>query len=173
MLILVDTYTGQINVFLFALLEVIGFVWIYGLNNLLRDIKFMLGIDLGIYWKFCWSFFIPLASSFLFVLHMSSFEQITYGGKDYPLGAILLGYFLITLALLQFPLWAIYEILKSPEVTLIKKIKAVFKPNNEWGPRNSTIREEWLNECDQKTLGFWKNISDWFTSKSKDQNLTL
>ena len=88
MLVLFDTYTGQINIFLFALIEVIGFVWIYGLNNLLRDIKFMLGIDLGIYWKFCWSFVIPLTLTFLFSLRMSTFEQVTYAEKEYPLGAI-------------------------------------------------------------------------------------
>ena len=88
MLVLFDTYTGQINIFLFALIEVIGFVWIYGLNNLLRDIKFMLDIDLGIYWKFCWSFVIPLTLTFLFSLRMSTFEQVTYGKKEYPLGAI-------------------------------------------------------------------------------------
>ena len=87
MLILVYSYTGQIVVFIFALIEIVGFVWIYGLNNLLRDIKFMLGIDLGIYWKFCWSFFIPLALSCLIVNLAYSFK-VEYGGKDYPVGAL-------------------------------------------------------------------------------------
>ena len=68
MLILVENNTGQIIVFTYALIEIIGFVWVYGLYNLLRDIKFMLGIDLGIYWKFCWSFFIPLTLACIFAV---------------------------------------------------------------------------------------------------------
>ena len=54
------------------------------MKNVIRDIKFMLGIDLGIYWKFCWGFLIPIALSFFFIYFSATYEQIEYAGVPYP-----------------------------------------------------------------------------------------
>jgi len=75
-------------IFALAVLEVLGIVWVYGMKRVLEDIKFMLDIDLGIYWKFCWGILIPVALSFFFVYYTVTFEQIKYAGRDYPQAAI-------------------------------------------------------------------------------------
>ncbi len=54
------------------------------MKNVLRDIKFMLNIDLGIYWKFCWGFFIPVSLSFFFIYFCYEYEPIKYAGIAYP-----------------------------------------------------------------------------------------
>jgi solute carrier family 6 amino acid transporter-like protein 5/7/9/14 len=55
-----------------------------GLDRVLQDIKFMLGIELGIYWKFCWKFLIPFSLAFFFIYDSVTFEQITYADVAYP-----------------------------------------------------------------------------------------
>ena len=105
-----------------------------------------------------------------------------------------LGYFLIALPLLQFPIWAVYEMINRQENTLLEvssnqvpnsietsvktyasllqKIMASFKPNEHWGPKDSNIKEEWLDECRQRSNGFWKTNFDWPKSKVKTEELS-
>ncbi len=44
----------------------------------------MLDISVGIYWKFCWGFFIPVALIAIFVYALYSFERLKYAGVPYP-----------------------------------------------------------------------------------------
>ena len=48
-------------------LEIIAVNWVYGINNLCRDIEFMLGKKTGLYWKFCWTLLIPILLSIIFI----------------------------------------------------------------------------------------------------------
>ena len=75
-------------IFALAVLEVVAISWVYGMRRVIEDIKFMLEIDLGIYWKFCWGFLIPISLSFFFIYFAATFEQITYAGVAYPEVAI-------------------------------------------------------------------------------------
>lgn len=58
-----------------------------GLNNFVRDVKFMLDVELGIYWKFCWLVFIPLSLSGILVYVLCSMELPTMDGLYYPISA--------------------------------------------------------------------------------------
>ena len=52
------------------------------------DIKFMLNVSVGIYWKFCWVFFIPVSLTAILVYFIYSYQPLTYEGNDYPPAAI-------------------------------------------------------------------------------------
>jgi len=67
-----------------AVLEMIGITWVYGLNNITRDIEFMLNRKISFYWKFCWSFFIPVMLSFIFLYSLYTSEAKTFEGRPYP-----------------------------------------------------------------------------------------
>jgi solute carrier family 6 amino acid transporter-like protein 5/7/9/14 len=54
------------------------------MRRFIRDITFMLDISVGIYWKFCWGFFIPVALIAIFVYALYSFERLKYAGVPYP-----------------------------------------------------------------------------------------
>ena len=92
-LALVDYFGGGFIIFLIAIIEVIGvrlvrfpkveiyclsFSWIYGLRRLLSDIKFMMNISLGIYWKFCLGFFVPFSLIAIFIYFVITYEPLTY-----------------------------------------------------------------------------------------------
>ena len=52
--------------------------WVYGLRRLLSDIKFMMNISLGIYWKFCLGFFVPISLIAIFIYFVLTSEPLTY-----------------------------------------------------------------------------------------------
>ena len=136
---LVDFYGGGFMIFALAVLEVVAINYIYGMKRVLEDVKFMLGIDLNIYWKFCWGFLIPFSLTFFFFYFTFTFEQITYGGVEYPDAAICkihyavaqqkfciyrntitdAGYVLTGFALVQVPIWGFYEVFKGPESGIV------------------------------------------------------
>lgn len=55
-----------------------------GMNNFIRDMKFMLGVDLGIYWKFCWAFFIPVSLTGILLYILIDLRLPTFDGQEYP-----------------------------------------------------------------------------------------
>ena len=83
------------------MVEAIGVAWIYGLKKFIQDIKFMLNISIGIYWKFCWGFFTPLALFGIFVYSVATYTPLTYQGQLYPAHYEYAGYALILLAIAQ------------------------------------------------------------------------
>lgn len=84
MLTLVDYFGANFVVYVMAILEVVGVSWAYGLNNICRDIEFMLGIKLSIYWKFCWGFFIPVGLTVILAYSLITSDELTNNGVSYP-----------------------------------------------------------------------------------------
>jgi solute carrier family 6 (neurotransmitter transporter, glycine) member 5/9 len=52
---LMDTFGGGTGVFLVAIFEMLGIMWVYGVRNVARDFQFMLGFQPSWYWKICWA----------------------------------------------------------------------------------------------------------------------
>lgn len=57
------------------------------MSNFVRDVKFMLDLELGIYWKFCWLAFIPVSLSGILAYVLLSLELPTMDGLYYPMSA--------------------------------------------------------------------------------------
>ncbi|XP_077447394.1 inactive sodium-dependent neutral amino acid transporter B(0)AT3 [Stigmatopora argus] len=53
-------YVGSVPLLIIALFELIGVVYIYGMNKFSEDIYFMTGKRPNLYWKICWTFISPL-----------------------------------------------------------------------------------------------------------------
>ena len=58
--------------------------FLIGLNKFCQDMKFMLGIDLGFYWRFCWGFFIPVGLSVILVYSLLDFNLPTFKNMPFP-----------------------------------------------------------------------------------------
>lgn len=112
MLDLVDTFGAGFVIFIVALLEMVGFVWVYGLGNVVRDIEFMLNRKISVYWKFCWGFFIPVSLSVIFLQSTikSLSKPLQYDGKNYPDSAIVCGWMIAAVALLIIPISALHSV---------------------------------------------------------------
>jgi len=69
----------------------IGVIWIYGLNNFLSDIEFMLGRKLGWYWKICWGGLIPVGLTIVLIYSVivDLFSgPLQFNGIPFPVSAI-------------------------------------------------------------------------------------
>lgn len=56
---LFDWYAASISVILICLTEIIIVGWIYGVQNFVRDIEFMIGHRVGCCWIICWKYITP------------------------------------------------------------------------------------------------------------------
>ena len=74
----------------------------------------------------------------------------------------------------QVPFWAFYEIIRCPEDSIVKvsfdcldslkfdiskfsllflqKLKGVFQPNDQWGPKSPRIKDEWMKVHVQREI---------------------
>jgi len=120
MLTLVDNFSGNFVIYVLATLEVIALAWIYGLRSVVRDIRFMLGMEVGIYWKFCWSIFVPIFLSVVLIYSLVTMETLEYNGATFPTSALVSGWLLAAACLCLVPGFAMWEIHKAPGTTFLQ-----------------------------------------------------
>ncbi len=59
-----------------------------GMMRFIRDVKFMIGIRCGFYWKFCWFLFIPFSLVAILAYSIYANEEPTYSNVAMPDAAI-------------------------------------------------------------------------------------
>ncbi|KAF2350544.1 Sodium:neurotransmitter symporter [Trinorchestia longiramus] len=143
---LIDFFGGGTIVFFLAIFEAVAICYIYGLNKVIRDLKFMLEVDLGIYWKACWAVVVPFGLSGILAYSMSDFQLPRYNNQALPSAAYSWGYVLLVGALLVVPgglCHALYNADCPPKTGLFEKLKFVLKPKPTWGPKKKKHRAAW------------------------------
>lgn len=140
---LVDYFGGGFVIFVMAIIETIALHWLYGMKNFLKDVEFMLGIKLGIYWKFCWFFFIPLFLTAILIYILIEMEPLQFNGSLYPTSAYACGWTLAGVALLTVPIGLLHSWYNSPGDTPMEKLCNTFRPKDTWGPKKTKHRKEW------------------------------
>ncbi|CAL4064796.1 unnamed protein product, partial [Meganyctiphanes norvegica] len=140
---LVDYFGGGFIIFVLVIVEVIAVNWIYGMKNFISDIKFMLHVDLGIYWKFCWLIFIPVALTGILVYILIDIQLPKVDGMPFPDIAYTCGWILSGVAIGMVVIFFIHAVSKSQGDSLFEKIGNTFKPKDTWGPKKASNRREW------------------------------
>lgn len=133
--------------FALSILQLVGVAWIYGLENFCWDMEFMLGRKVTPYWRISWGFVTPVFMILIFVYSMITLENPTYASLQFPDEAILFGWLIFTVGASQVIIWFLWVVSYNSESTnrgLLQKIQKGFAPSDEWGPKNSKQREEWL-----------------------------
>nr|XP_024214624.1 sodium- and chloride-dependent glycine transporter 2-like [Halyomorpha halys] len=147
-LTLMDVYGGGMAVLFIAIAESIALVWIYGLKNLCRDMKFMLGFRPSFYWRITWVFTTPVILSVIFIYSLIEYKPLHYENYDYPDWADGIGWVLAGLSVLQIPFWAIVVVSRKKSDTFLGKVKEAIKPTKEWGPADPRNKERWAEVVD-------------------------
>ncbi|KAK2181587.1 hypothetical protein NP493_391g02039 [Ridgeia piscesae] len=138
---LMDSYCATYSVLLIALVESIALSWVYGYDRLAADIKLMIGVRIGWYWKITWKYISPITLGTLLVFSLFKFKPTMYGSYEFPLMAELVGVGLTLASVICIPLGALHEVLKTDSsLTIIQRIKLASKPAVDWGhaSRNSS-----------------------------------
>ncbi|XP_074605414.1 sodium-dependent nutrient amino acid transporter 1-like isoform X1 [Brevipalpus obovatus] len=144
---LFEDYGVGISVFMYGIFETVGFMWIYGVDNLCRDIKFMVGMTVGIFWRICWTFVIPVLLTVLFIY--GSIQMRNDNSKQDPLVAgipwwgIMIGWIMAFIAAAQIPFWVLIAIMQQSG-SLKERVKKAFTHTKDWGPANPTDFEQYI-----------------------------
>ncbi|EDW72440.1 uncharacterized protein Dwil_GK20711, isoform A [Drosophila willistoni] len=136
---LVDFYGVSFTALILAIGELLAIAWIYGVQRFCADIKFMMDIETGWYWRICWSYITPGLMSAVLVYTLLDMAALTYKAVPYPTMAHVFGCLLAALGLIQLPGWALYAVFKHPGGTLWQKLCAASRPSDTWGPANAQV----------------------------------
>lgn len=93
--------------------EAIAVSWIYGTTRFCDDIRDMIGITPGIYWRVCWKFVAPIFIMFITIYGLINYEPLSYEGYEYPAWANILGWCIAGSSIIMIPLVAIIKILMT------------------------------------------------------------
>ncbi|XP_054082933.1 sodium- and chloride-dependent glycine transporter 1 [Zeugodacus cucurbitae] len=138
---LFDWYSASISVILVCVLEVVMVAWIYGVDNFIADIYFMIGKRPGIVWKFCWKYITPIILIGMFFTSIIFNRDITYNGIIYPRWAIALGWLSCCISIACIPAYMLYTLVRgktTPLKTIRKQLQAV-----DWTPASEQHRLEY------------------------------
>lgn len=81
---LIDFYGVSFVALVLALPELITFGWIYGVERLWLDVKFMRNAETGLYYRLTWKIISPLLMLIILIYQVVQFESISYNGQKYP-----------------------------------------------------------------------------------------
>ncbi|XP_053201080.1 sodium-dependent dopamine transporter-like [Panonychus citri] len=124
---LLDTYAAGYSILFAVFCESIAVSWIYGYDRFSRNLKRMLGFEVGWWWKFCWVCMAPGFIMVIIIYGLVSYEPLTYGDYRYPIWANILGFCIAASSVLCIPIVAIYQILITPG-TFLQRLKILITP---------------------------------------------
>ncbi|KAG4076236.1 hypothetical protein HA402_014785 [Bradysia odoriphaga] len=81
---LVDFYGVSFVALVLAVPELITFGWIYGVERLWLDVKFMRNVETGLYYRLTWKFVSPLLMLIILIYQVVQFKSISYNEQKYP-----------------------------------------------------------------------------------------
>ncbi|XP_015434043.1 PREDICTED: sodium-dependent nutrient amino acid transporter 1-like [Dufourea novaeangliae] len=140
---LVDYYGGSFIVFILATLEITGIFWVYGLENFVDDVEYMLKRRPSMYWRLCWAVITPVLLAVILVYTLATLRPLTYSGISYPDSAHVAGWSVCAFGALQVPFWFVYTIMSKRDSKLSEMIGSAIRPSSDWGPKNTRELASW------------------------------
>nr|CAD7258882.1 unnamed protein product [Timema shepardi] len=140
---LVDFYGVTFVVFVLAVIEVMGVHWVYGLNNFCHDLEFMQGSKVGLYWRLCWGLITPVILFIVLIYFLVQMEPLKYGDYIYPDSSYAAAWVLLAFGVAQFPIWAIYIIIKKRNLHFPEMIIDSFRATELWSPKVPKNNRDW------------------------------
>ncbi|XP_075165720.1 sodium-dependent nutrient amino acid transporter 1-like isoform X2 [Haematobia irritans] len=163
----IDFFAVTLIVTVLGVFELISASWIYGVKNISRDIKFMLGVNTSIYYRICWSIITPIFMAAVYIYMLVDYKPLTYNNVRYPDGLYAFGWCMTAIGIGQLFVWASYAVWKRPELSFEERFKDALKPTSTWGPLDPTLLSEYKeyvrnfsNNGSIIKKNFWSKIYD-------------
>ncbi|XP_059221276.1 sodium- and chloride-dependent glycine transporter 1 isoform X2 [Stomoxys calcitrans] len=107
---LLDWYSASVSVILICIIEVLIVAWIYGVDNFVDDIYFMLGKKPERIWHYCWKYVTPLILVFIFFTSIVFNRPVRYNDQVYPDWAVALGWCSCAISIICIPLYMLWTV---------------------------------------------------------------
>ena len=143
-LYLVDFLNSDIITPSIVILEVFAVSYVYGIDNLTRDVNFMLDRKFGTPFKFLLGILIPWTLVGFFIYFFVNFPDLNYDGVPFPESAIAAMWMLLAVAWAAVPITMVYCIVNSEMESFYQKFYDCCQPSDQWGPQDINEKTKWL-----------------------------
>ncbi|CAF1050827.1 unnamed protein product [Adineta ricciae] len=126
-----DRFSTAPALMLVVMMEAIAATWVYGLNNLINDIRINLGFEPNRFFRLAWSVLCPVIIILLMVLSFTYSEELKYGDYQYPSWSIALGWRINLSFILPIPLAMLYAFLRYSDsrIPFLQRLRLLFVPD--------------------------------------------
>ncbi|XP_037047033.1 sodium-dependent nutrient amino acid transporter 1-like [Bradysia coprophila] len=150
---LVDFYGVSFVALVLAVPELITFGWIYGVERLWLDVKFMRNVETGLYYRLTWKIVSPLLMLIILIYQVVQFKPISYNEQKYPANVTVIGWCIFFCGIVQLPFWMLFVLIQkwSSKNTLKANIIQIFRPESSWGPKQPEFKDryhQYINDVD-------------------------
>ncbi|XP_070702268.1 sodium- and chloride-dependent neutral and basic amino acid transporter B(0+)-like [Pempheris klunzingeri] len=151
---LIDQFISNWVLLILALMEVIGYFYIYGGDHIIKDIEMMIGkksFCFWLCWRVCWFFISPCIILVVLLWSLVTFVPPSYGKVQYPVWGLALGWCMVAFVLLWIPVVAVYKLMRA-EGSCWMRLRSLCCPSEEWHPYLEVHRGERYSEerCRQR-----------------------
>nr|XP_019941978.1 PREDICTED: sodium- and chloride-dependent neutral and basic amino acid transporter B(0+)-like [Paralichthys olivaceus] len=158
---LIDHFAGSWVLLMLAFMEILSFCYIYGGNNLIKDIEMMVGeksFCFWLLWKTFWFLISPCLILVIFIWSLIFFIPPTYGGIEYPEWGLTLGWCMSASIFIWIPVVIVYRLMKA-EGGFLERVKTTCTPSEDWHPYLEIHRGERYSEesCRQRNSASTRN----------------
>ncbi|XP_045768654.1 sodium- and chloride-dependent GABA transporter 1-like isoform X2 [Maniola jurtina] len=124
-----------------TIVEIVGFVFIYGWYYLTVDIHFVTGSKLPCIWLVTW-WSTPVLLMGVTGWWLRSLLRVTWGQGQtlWPLGGVFIGILIVMVVM------AAVAVAKEEQFNLLTKIASAFRPSRLWGPEEPMARYIWMSQ---------------------------
>ncbi|XP_046544078.1 sodium- and chloride-dependent glycine transporter 2-like [Haliotis rubra] len=139
--IMVDASAMRLAPYILTFLQLITVGWIYGIEQLSRDIKMMTGLRPPVVYKLIWCFVLPLLMLLMFVDSLRKQHRLGFRSYLFPVWADVIGWFISLLPFAPLPMFVV--------VTLIvtrSQFQPVLSPRPDWGPADPAYHAEYHSQ---------------------------
>uniref|UniRef100_A0A1I8J7H8 Transporter n=1 Tax=Macrostomum lignano TaxID=282301 RepID=A0A1I8J7H8_9PLAT len=125
---MLNDYCAYYNLFVVALVEMLGISYLYGIKNFLNDIQMMLGFRPGPYWIACWFGITPALILFIAIFSLVKYQSPSYNSEPFTIWGEAMCWLMMVGSVLFIPCCGIYEVWRRGGLT------AALKETPDWGP---------------------------------------
>uniref|UniRef100_A0A1I7XAZ6 Solute carrier family 6 member 8 n=1 Tax=Heterorhabditis bacteriophora TaxID=37862 RepID=A0A1I7XAZ6_HETBA len=142
-LLLLAKFTITWPLVVIAFLECMAISWVYGVDNLLDNIKWITGSypPCYIFWKILWKFICPLVYLSILCFLWLDWQSVSYESYLFPYWTSLLGWAISIFPLMFVPITAVVKLCMA-KGSLTQKWTNVLNPEDAWGPALAVHRAE-------------------------------
>ncbi|KAK0418475.1 hypothetical protein QR680_013577 [Steinernema hermaphroditum] len=142
-MMLVDYYTGTWPLIIIAFFECMAVCWVYGVDNFLDNIKWMIRFYPPIYlfWKLLWKFVCPAVFLTILAFVWADFHPMRYDDYLFPHWCNWLGWSISFAPLVAIPIAAVYKFCAA-DGRIAKRWRDLLCPEDDWGPALAVHRAE-------------------------------
>ncbi|XP_067651923.1 sodium- and chloride-dependent glycine transporter 1-like [Haliotis asinina] len=133
---MVDISVMRLSLYVFGFLQLLTVGWIYGMEQLSRDIKMMTGLRPPVVFKFIWCFLLPLLILLMFLHSHIQHYRLAYHNYLFPIWAEVLGWFISLVPLAPLPAFVFVAI-------YVARTQPVLSPKPDWGPADPAYQAEY------------------------------